>query len=99
VATCLSPRARQQLDIFKCECAARQEEAHVATLTVHPAYTWLYPELLSQLARIAQDLPPCPLQLVLRTTSQTRRVFKQIGANRVEHTLMMSRSVWHKLGV
>jgi len=28
------------------------QEAHVATLTVHPAYTWLYPELLSQLARL-----------------------------------------------
>jgi len=73
----------------------RKQEAHVATLTVHPAYTWLYPEL-SQLARIAQDLP-CPLQLFLRTTSQSEEYLEQIGANRVEHTLMMSRSVWHKL--
>jgi len=87
---------RKALDIFKCECAARQE-AHVATLTVHPAYTWLYPELLSQLARIAQDLPPCPLQLVSADYQPERRVFGEIGANRVEHTLMMSRSVWHKL--
>jgi len=87
------PQRKAAIGYFQ-ECAARQE-AHVATLTVHPAYTWLYPELLSQLARIAQDLPPCPLQLVSADYQPEREEYlEQIGANRVEHTLMMSRSVW-----
>jgi len=77
------------LDIFKCD-VPQSKEAHVATLTVHPAYTWLYPELLSQLARIAQDLPPCRCNSFLRTTSQSEEYLEQIGANRVEHTLMIS---------
>ncbi len=70
---------------------------HIAQLTVHPAYTWLYPELLAQMARLTQDCP-APLQLVSADYQPEREEFlEQIGAVRTEHTLMMSRSVWHKI--
>jgi ribosomal protein S18 acetylase RimI-like enzyme len=71
---------------------------HKAELTVHPAYTWLYPELMAQLARSCQDLPQLPLQLVSADYQPEREeYFQQIGAQRVKHSLLMSRSVWHKL--
>jgi hypothetical protein len=71
---------------------------HKAELTVHPAYTWLYPELMAQLARSCQDLPQLPLQLVSADYQPEREeYFQQIGAQRVKHGLLMSRSVWHKL--
>jgi hypothetical protein len=71
---------------------------HKAELTVHPAYTWLYPELIAQLARSCQDLPQLPLQLVSADYQPEREEYlQQIGAQRVKHSLLMSRSVWHKL--
>jgi hypothetical protein len=71
---------------------------HRAELTVHPAYTWLYPELMAQLARSCQYLPTQPLQLVSADYQPEREeYFQQIGAQRVKHSLLMSRSVWHKL--
>ena len=91
------PQRKAAIGYFQVRMC-RNEQPHVATLTVHPAYTWLYPELLSQLARIAQDLPPCSLQLASADYQPEREEYlEQIGAKRVEHTLMMSRSVWHKL--
>jgi hypothetical protein len=83
--------------------AERQSESddlrpHQAELTVHPAYTWLYPELMAQLARSCQSLPSQPLQLVSADYQPEREeYFQQIGAVRVKHSLLMSRSVWHKL--
>ncbi len=76
----------------------RDRQAHQAELTVHPAYTWLYPELMAQLARSCQYLPCQPLQLVSADYQPEREeYFQQIGAVRVKHSLLMSRSVWHKL--
>lgn len=73
-------------------------QIHQAELTVHPAYTWLYPELMAQLARSCQYLPSQPLQLVSADYQPEREeYFQQIGAVRVKHSLLMSRSVWHKL--
>jgi hypothetical protein len=73
-------------------------QTHQAELTVHPAYTWLYPELMAQLARSCQYLPSQPLQLVSADYQPEREeYFQQIGAVRVKHSLLMSRSVWHKL--
>jgi ribosomal protein S18 acetylase RimI-like enzyme len=92
------PQRKAAIGYFQVRMCRKGREPHAATLTVHPAYTWLYPELLSQLARIAQDLPPCALQLASTDYQPEREEYlKQIGAKRVEHTLMMSRSVWHKL--
>lgn len=92
------PQRKAAIGYFQIRMCRQGTQPHVATLTVHPAYTWLYPELLSQLARIAQDLPPQSLQLASADYQQEREDYlEQIGAKRVEHTLMMSRSVYHKL--
>jgi hypothetical protein len=75
----------------------RDGKPHAAQLTVHPAYTWLYPELLTQMARVTQ-VAPAPLRLTSTDYQPEREEFlEQIGATRTEHTLMMSRSVWHKV--
>ncbi|AFZ29655.1 GCN5-related N-acetyltransferase [Gloeocapsa sp. PCC 7428] len=92
------PQRKAAIGYFQLRMCRKNEKPHVATLTVHPAYTWLYPELLSQLARIVQDLPPQSLQLASADYQPEREEYlEQIGAKRVEHTLMMSRSVWHKI--
>lgn len=92
------PQRKAAIGYFQVRMCRKGRQPHAATLTVHPAYTWLYPELLSQLARIAQDLPPQALQLASADYQPEREEYlEQIGASRVNHTLMMSRSVWHKL--
>lgn len=92
------PQRKAAIGYFQVYLCRQGDRPHVATLTVHPAYTWLYPELLTQLARIAQDFPPQPLRLASADYQPEREEYlQQIGADRIEHTLMMSRSVWHKL--
>lgn len=92
------PQRKAAIGYFQLQLDRRGETPHVATLTVHPAYTWLYPELLSQLARIAQDFPQQGLQLASSDYQPEREEYlERIGAKRIEHTLIMSRSVWHKL--
>ncbi|MBW4521512.1 MAG: GNAT family N-acetyltransferase [Scytolyngbya sp. HA4215-MV1] len=83
---------------FQVRLSRDGSRPHVAQMTVHPAYTWLYPELLSQMARITQDVPAQSLQLASSDYQPEREEFLgRVGASRVAHTLMMSRSVWHKL--
>lgn len=83
---------------FQLRLAAAGEGPHVADLTVHPAYTWLYPELMSQMARITQDFPDPTLQLTSVDYQPEREEYlASLGASRIKHTLLMSRSVWHKL--
>lgn len=92
------PQRKAAIGYFQIKLLRRGDEPHVATLTVHPAYTWLYPELLSQLARIAQDFPLQALQMASADYQpEGEEYLEQIGANRIEHTLVMSRSVWHKV--
>lgn len=92
------PQRKAAIGHFQVQLDRKGETPHVATLTVHPAYTWLYPELLSQLARIAQDFPQQGLQLASSDYQPEREEYlERIGAKRIEHTLIMSRSVWHKL--
>jgi hypothetical protein len=92
------PQRKAAIGYFQVKLDRKGQMPHVATLTVNPAYTWLYPELLSQLARIAQDFPPQALQLISADYHPEREEYlERIGASRIEHTLMMSRSVWHKL--
>lgn len=71
---------------------------HRAELVVHPAYTWLYPELTARLAQAAAAAAPAPL-ILTSADYQTEReaYFEQIGAARSAHALLLSRSVWHKL--
>jgi ribosomal protein S18 acetylase RimI-like enzyme len=92
------PQRKAAIGHFQVQLDRKGLSPHVATLTVHPAYTWLYPELLSQLARIVQDFPQQGLQLASSDYQPEREEYlERIGANRIEHTLIMSRSVWHKL--
>jgi hypothetical protein len=89
---------RLSLNSDRQSSATDSRQPHQAELTVHPAYTWLYPELMAQLARSCQYLPSQPLQLVSADYQPEREeYFQQIGAVRVKHSLLMSRSVWHKL--
>jgi hypothetical protein len=73
--------------------------SHQCTLTVHPAYTWLYPELMSQIASSCQQRNShLPLQMVSADYQPEREEYLQrIGAQRTKHSLLMSRSVWHKV--
>ncbi len=89
---------RLSLNHERQSSANEEHQTHQAELTVHPAYTWLYPELMAQLARACQYLPNQPLRLVSADYQPEREeYFQQIGAVRVKHSLLMSRSVWHKL--
>ncbi|NRB07311.1 MAG: GNAT family N-acetyltransferase [Richelia sp.] len=92
------PQRKAAIGCFEVKVDRKGEQPHIAKLTVHPAYTWLYPELISQLARITQDFPPQSLQLVSADYQpEGEEYLEKIGANRIEHTLIMSRSVWHKV--
>jgi RimJ/RimL family protein N-acetyltransferase len=73
--------------------------SHTCDLTVHPAYTWLYPELMVQMATSCQRRNShLPLQLVSADYQPEREEYLQrIGAQRSKHSLLMSRSVWHKV--
>ncbi len=83
---------------FQIQLCRDGSRPHQAQLTVNPSYTWLYPELMSQMARITQELPAQSLQLASYDYQPEREEYlKQLGADRIAHTLMMSRSVWHKV--
>lgn len=83
---------------FQIQLCQDGSRPHQAQLTVNPSYTWLYPELMSQMARITQELPSQSLQLASYDYQPEREEYlKQLGADRIAHTLMMSRSVWHKV--
>jgi hypothetical protein len=92
------PQRKAAIGYFNLQVCRDGSQPHSAELTVHPAYTWLYPELLSQMARIVQDLPTQSLQLASADYQPEREEYlEKLGAQRIEHTLLMSRSVWHKL--
>lgn len=92
------PQRKAAIGYFQIRLCRDGSHPHQAQLTVHPAYTWLYPELLAQMARIAQELPAQLLQLASSDYQPEREEYlEHIGAERIAHTLMMSRSVWHKL--
>lgn len=92
------PQRKAAIGYFQLQLSKDGLQPHIAQLTVHPAYTWLYPELLAQMARMTGDFPAQSLQLASADYQPEREAYlEQVGAQRVEHTLLMSRSVWHKL--
>ena len=92
------PQRKAAIGYFQLQLSKDGQKSHKALLTVHPAYTWLYPELLAQMARMTGDFPAQSLQLASADYQPEREAYlEQVGAQRVEHTLLMSRSVWHKL--
>jgi hypothetical protein len=92
------PQRKAAIGYFRIRLCRDGSQPHQAQLTVHPAYTWLYSELMAQMARITQDLPTQSLQLVSSDYQPEREAYlTQLGATQTAHTLMMSRSVWHKV--
>lgn len=105
------PQRKVAIGYFKLECSQDGYRPHRAQLTVNPAYTWLYPKLIVQIAQIVQksldrkqvmdvnnQLHSQPLEIVSADYQPEREeYFNKIGATAVEHSLLMSRSVWHKI--
>ena len=92
------PQRKTAIGFFQIKICRDGSAAHSGKLTVHPAYTWLYPELLAQMAGVVQKFPNQPMHLMsLDYQTEREEYLKQIGALEIEHTLMMSRSVWHKV--
>lgn len=92
------PQRKAAIGYFKLKISLDGSHSHQAKLTVHPAYTWLYPKLLRQMAVIIQRVPPQSLQLSSGDYQPEREEYlEKLGAQRIEHNLLMSRSVWHKL--
>ncbi|MGC1527186.1 MAG: GNAT family N-acetyltransferase [Phormidesmis sp.] len=92
------PQRKTAIGYFSLKLCRDGSDAHTARLTVHPAYTWLYPELMAQMAGVVQKFPGQPLQIMsLDYQTEREEYLRQIGALEIEHTLMMSRSVWHKV--
>lgn len=104
------PQRKAAIGYFRLESSKDGSRPHRAQLTVNPAYTWLYPKLTAQMARIVQEsldskrlpddspLYSQPLEISSADYQPEREeYFNKIGANTVEHTLLMSRSVWHKI--
>jgi hypothetical protein len=82
----------------KLQLSRTGDRPHQATLTVHPAYTWLYPELLTYIAKVAATYPAVPLLLTSADYQPEREAYlEQAQAERIDHSLLLSRSVWHKL--
>jgi len=98
IAYVFEPQRKTAIGYFELTLCRDGKDAHKAKLTVHPAYTWLYPELLAQMAGVVQKFPGQPLQIMsLDYQTEREEYLRQIGALEIEHTLMMSRSVWHKV--
>ena len=105
------PQRKAAIGFFRLESSKDGSRPHKAQLTVNPAYTWLYPKLTAQMAQIVQksvdrrygfaydrQLHSQPLEIVSADYQPEREEYlNKIGAIPVEHTLLMSRSVWHKI--
>ena len=104
------PQRKAAIGYFELDSCLKGSHPHQAQLTVNPAYTWLYHELLVQMAQIVQkyaakmsldrlskdELPA--LELISADYQPEREEYlNKIGASPVENTLLMSRSVWHKI--
>jgi hypothetical protein len=92
------PQRKAAIGYFAVQLAHQDHKPHHGRLNVHPAYTWLYPELMIKMAQVAQLRPEQPLYMTSTDYQPEREeFFDTVGASRMEHTLMMSRSVWHKV--
>lgn len=78
-----------------------QATTHALQLTVHPAYTWLYPEMIAQVSHIITRHRPIgldSLSLVSADYQPEREDYlEKLGAERQSQRLLMARSVWHKV--
>ncbi|GAB4215784.1 MAG: GNAT family N-acetyltransferase [Synechococcales cyanobacterium] len=92
------PERQAAIGYFNLRLSTTGAQPHVAQLTVHPAYTWLYPDLLARMAKLTQVYPAQALYLASTDYQPEREAWLlKLGATELERTLLMSRSVWHKL--
>ncbi|MEM1241675.1 MAG: N-acetyltransferase, partial [Cyanobacteria bacterium P01_H01_bin.26] len=92
------PQRKAAIGYFNLRLSRDAERPNRAKLTVHPAYTWLYPELMTQMAQVLQGASNRALQLASLDYQPERESYlREIDATEVDHTVMMSRSVWHKV--
>lgn len=92
------PQRKAAIGFFSVSLCKNGSQPHRAKLTVHPAYTFLYPQLLTQMAQLTQTYPPQCLRLKSADYQPEREEFlEKIQADRQGHGLLLSRSVWHKL--
>ncbi len=92
------PQRKAAIGYFNLCISKDGSQPHSAQLTVHPAYTYLYPELLSQMAQLLQSYPEQSLELDSSDYQPERETYlKQTGATPEQQTVMMFRSVWHKM--
>ena len=93
------PQRKAAIAYFNLEIFRDGSRPHQLHLTVHPAYTWLYGPILVKIAQIIQGYSSVmPLEMVSADYQPEREeCLEQLTAERIEHTLLMSRSVWHKL--
>ncbi len=105
------PQRKAAIGHFRLESSKDGSRPHRAQLTVNPAYTWLYPKLTAKMAQIIQEsvdrkrglandsqFHAQPLEIVSADYQPEREeYFNTMGATSVEQTLLMSRSVWHKI--
>ncbi len=92
------PERKAAVGYFNLKLSRTGTQPHVGQLIVHPAYTEFYPELMVEMARQTQDCPPQSLALASTDYQPEREEYLlKLGADDQERTLLMSRSVWHKL--
>ncbi|MEM0979701.1 MAG: GNAT family N-acetyltransferase [Cyanobacteria bacterium P01_H01_bin.58] len=92
------PQRKAAIGRFELTACRDLRQCHTAELTVHPAYTWLYPEIISHMARLLANYPAMPLRITSHDYQAEREDYLNcIRANPVNRTLMLSRSVWHKV--
>ena len=92
------PQRKVAIGCFELCLCKDSTVPHIGQMTVHPAYTWLYPKLLSHMAELTQSVSAASLLLTSADYQSEREDYlSEIGAERVGHSLVMSRSVWHKL--
>jgi hypothetical protein len=92
------PQRKAAIGYYELELCKDGSLPHKAQLIVHPAYTWLYPKLVCQMAQTVKNYPNQSLELASADYQPEREEYlTKIGASPLESTLLMSRSVWHKI--
>lgn len=92
------PQRKVAIGTYEAQFCRDGSQPHWVNLTTHPGYSWLYENLVGHLAQLVRAYPPQALQLTSADYQPDREVYlERIGAKRIEQTVLMSRSVWHKL--
>jgi ribosomal protein S18 acetylase RimI-like enzyme len=92
------PQRRAAIGAFDLKISKQGLEPHRLSLWVHPAYTWLYRDLLIHISKILSHYPPQSLELSAGDYQAERQnLLKSLEAEITDTNLLMSRSVWHKV--